>query len=307
MKIATTTGDFSFYCDTDAERIRELHRAGFRYIDLNLYSFTPDCVYLQENWRDAVLKLRELAESLDMTFVQAHSQGGNPLSEDARHVDFLLQATLRSIEICEILGIPNTVAHNGFAKGLSKEEWFERNKAFYERLFPTMERCGVNVLCENSTKSNMGDRYFINTGKDMREFIDYVGHPLIHGCWDTGHANCEGSQYDEIMALGSELYAIHYNDNHGAKDDHVAPFWGRLNHDEVIQALIDVGFQGPFTLECSSSLIRYDEWTGKRRRFDKENREEKLREPQLFMQRHVESLLYDTAKWMLESYGLFEA
>jgi len=54
-------------------------------------------------------------------------------------------------------------------------------------------------------------------------------------------------------------------------------------------------------------LIRYDEWTGKRRRFDKENREEKLREPQLFMQRHVESLLYDTAKWMLESYGLFEA
>ena len=46
------------------------------------------------------------------------------------------------------------------------------------------------------------------------------------------------------MALGRELYAIHYNDNHGAKDDHVAPFLGRLNHDEVMHALIDVDFEG---------------------------------------------------------------
>ena len=306
MKIATTTGDFGFYCDRDEERIRELHRAGFRYIDLNMYCFTPDCVYMQEGWRDEALRLRELAEGLGMQFVQAHSQGGNPLSEDPAHVEFLLAATLRSIEICQVLGIPNTVVHNGFAKGISKEEWFMKNKAFYEKLFPAMERCGVNVLCENSTKSNMGDRYFINTGKDMREFIEYVGHPMIHGCWDTGHANCEGSQYKEILAVGDELYAIHYNDNHGAKDDHVAPFLGRLNHDEVICALIDGGYRGYFTLECDSTLIKYNQWTGKRRRFEEKSVEERLREPQLFMQRHIEAMMYDTAKWMLEGYGLFE-
>jgi sugar phosphate isomerase/epimerase len=152
----------------------------------------------------------------------------------------------------------------------------------------------------------MGDRYFINTGKDMREFIEYVGHPMIHGCCDTGHANCEGSQYDEIMAIGEELYAIHYNDNHGTKDDHVAPFLGRLNHDEIINALLDVNFKGYFTLECDSSLIHYDQWTGKRRRFEAQGRELKLSEPQLFMQRYIEAMMYDTAKWMLESYDLFE-
>ena len=166
-----------------------------------------------------------------------------------------------------------------------------------------MERFGVNVLTENSTKSNMGDKYYINTGKDVREFVKYVNHPLFHACWDTGHANCEGSQYDEIMALGDELYAIHYNDNHGAKDDHIAPFMGRLNHDEVITALIDVGFKGYFTLECDSSLIKYNQWTGERRRFE---RNQRLREPQLFMQRHLDAMMYDTAKWMLESYDIFE-
>ena len=303
MKIATTTGDFGFYCGTDEERIRELHRAGFRYIDLNMYSFSYECDYMKDNWQDAVFRIKDLADDLGMKFVQAHSQGGNPLSEDPDHVDLLLKSTLRSIEICEILGIKNTVVHNGCANGLSKEEWFVKNKEFYEKLFPTMERCGVNVLCENSTKSNMGDMYFINTGKDMLEFIKYVDHPQIHACWDTGHANCEGSQYDEIMTLGNELYAIHYNDNHGSKDDHVAPFLGRLNHDEVITALIDVGFQGYFTLECDSALIKYDQWTGRRRRFEPNA---KLREPQLFMQRHIEAMMYETSKWMLDSYGIWE-
>lgn len=303
MKIATTTEDFSFFCKTDEERIKELYRAGFRNIDLSMYTFTPECEYMQEDWRAAVQKIKKVADDLGMRFVQAHSQGGNPLSDDPEHVEFLLRATLRSIEICEMLGIKNTVVHNGCKNGVSKEEWFVLNKRFYEKLFPTMERCGVNVLCENSTKANMGERYFINTGKDMREFIEYVDHPQIHGCWDTGHANCEGSQYDEIMAVGDELYAIHYNDNHGAKDEHVAPFIGTLNHDEVINALIDVSFKGFFTLECCSSLIHYNQWTGKRRRFEGAS---KLREPQLFMQRHMESLLYDTSKWMLEEYGIFD-
>lgn len=70
-----------------------------------------------------------------------------------------------------------------------------------------------------------------------------------------------------------------------------------------ITALIDVNFKGYFTLECSSSLIKYDQWTGKRRNFDKSS---KLREPQLFMQRHIEKMMYDTAKWMLYEYGIFE-
>ena len=307
MKIATTTADFHSFCKTDAERIRELHRAGFRYIDLNMYSFKPDSPYMQENWREAVQEIKDLAAELGMTFVQAHSQGGNPLSDDPAHVDFLVQATIRSIEICEMLGIPNTVVHSGFAEGMSKEEWFRVNKIFYEKLFPTAERCSVNILCENSTASNMGEKYFINTGADMREFIKYVGHPRFHGCWDTGHANCEGAQYDQIMAIGDELYAIHYNDNHGKKDDHVAPFLGRLNHDEVLTALIDVGYKGYFTLECDSTLIKYNQWTGKRRRFGDENGATKLREPQLFMQRHIEAMMYETSVWMLEQYGLLDA
>ena len=303
MKIATTTGDFSAYCKSDIERIRELHRAGFRYIDLSMYSFTPKSVYMGEEWKDAVRELKQEADRLGMKFVQAHSQGGNPLSVDSSHIDFLTSATLRSIEICHELGIENTVVHSGHAKGMSKEEWFEKNRDFYKRLFGAMESFGVNVLIENSTAANMKDQYFVNSGKDMVEFLDFVDHPRLHACWDTGHGNCEGAQYDQIMTLGKELYAIHYNDNHGARDEHLLPYFGTLNHDEIINALIDVKFGGYFTLECSSSLIPKKYWMGGRRDFERDGR---LSEPQLFMQQGLESLLYDTAKYILSAYSLFE-
>ena len=304
MKIATTTADFEFFCKTDKERIYELYVAGFRNIDLSMYNFTPDCVYMQEGWAEEVRNLKNYAENLGMKFVQAHSIGGNPLSEDMEYTDFLLKATIRSIEICSALGIKNTVVHPGLKKGLSKEEWFEENKKFYGKLFPAMERFGVNVLCENSTKANTGDMYYINSGKDVREFIEYVAHPLFRGCWDIGHGNCEGGrQYHDIMAIGEFLNAIHYHDNHGKADEHLAPFTGTLNHDEIMHALIDVKFKGYFTLECNSALTRYDEFTGPRKRYDNDKR---LSEPQLFMRRHMEKMMFETAEWMLSEYGLLE-
>ena len=131
----------------------------------------------------------------------------------------------------------------------------------------------------------------------------YIDHPLIHACWDTGHANCEGNQYDEIREVGDELYAIHYNDNHGKSDEHLIPYLGTLNHDEVINALIDSGYKGYFTLECCSSLILKNYWLGSRRKFPQD---ERLVDPPLFAQRQLEKLMYDTAKYMLTSYGIFE-
>ena len=178
-----------------------------------------------------------------------------------------------------------------------------KNLEFYKKLFPAMEKYGVNVLIENSTAKNMGAQYYANTGEDMLAFLKFANHPLLHACWDTGHGNCEGAQYNNIVTLGEELYAIHYNDNHGFSDEHLIPFFGTLNHDEVINALIDVDFKGYFTLESSLSLVGKNDWPHMRRSFVSDTR---LAEPQLFMQQKCESLLYDVSKYILTSYGLFE-
>ena len=303
MKIATTTADFERYTYSDADRIRELHRAGFKCIDLSLYNIEEvNRVYNDNDFHREVEKLKSLAEELCVSYAQAHLPGGNPLQKDAEWEDFL-RATLRSIEICGMLGIKNAVIHAGWKSGIEKAEWQRENREFIDLLLPTLEKWGVNLLIENSTRANMGDRYYVNSGRELLDFIEFVNHPQVHACWDTGHANCEGSQYEDILTLGEHLYAIHYNDNRGKSDEHLAPYMGTLNHDEVMCALIDAKYKGYFTLECCSPLTPAKYWHGDRRVFERETR---LLEPKLPMQRKIEELLYETAKHILSEYGMCE-
>ncbi len=302
MKLATTTGDFRPYCTSYMERLEHVCEAGFKYIDLDMYVIDDnDKLLVRTDWRDYAKMLKKRADELGAEFVQAHSPGGNPLAED--EADRLLSATIRSIEVCGELGIPNIVVHSGMLPGISKAEFFEKNRDFYSKLFPAMEKCNVNVLCENSTKANMGEMYFTNSGSDMAEFVKFVNHPLFHACWDTGHGNCEGNQYDDILEIGNDLYAVHINDNCGTRDEHLIPYLGTVNMDEIINALIDIGFNGYFTFEASSVLRKSQYWLGNRRTFEGDKR---LLHPQLFMQKHLEKLMYDTGVYMLKQYNCYE-
>lgn len=304
MKLATTTGDFGRFCSTYEECVENVCEAGFKYIDLSMY--TPaedDRLLIRDDWRDCTESIRKVADKYGAKFVQAHSPGkGNPIYKD-EYYDNLLKMTKRSIEVCGELGIKNTVVHAGTLDGVSKDEFFERNREFFRLLIPEMEKCSVNVLCENSTDANMRGKYFTNSGKDMVEFVKCLDHPLFHACWDTGHANVEGSQYDEIMTLGDELYAVHINDNRGKADEHIIPYLGTLNMDEIMNALIDSGYKGYFTFECDDSLIKPKNWIASRHVFEKDTR---LLHPQLFMQKHIEKLLYEIGEYALKSYNCFE-
>lgn len=303
MKLATTTGDFGRFCATYEERVSHVIRAGFRYLDLNLYTVKPgDSLLADADWKKNAGKLQEYTKRLGGTFVQAHSVGFNPLLRD----DFWqtgFDATVRSLEICRILGIPHTVVHAGWKKGLDKDGFFEENRKFYELLFPYMEQTGVAVLTENSTKANMGTHWYIESGEDTRQFADYVNHPLFHACWDTGHANIQGNQYADILALGDQLHAVHINDNRGQGDEHILPYLGTMNLDEILHALRDVGFRGAFTFECETSLRPSGSWQGRRRSFPEDTR---LLEPQCFMQDDMETLLYHIGEYALKTYNFFE-
>lgn len=68
-------------------------------------------------------------------------------------------------------------------------------------------------------------------------------------------------------------------------------------------ALIDIDYNGYFTFEAGSSLRPSRYWLGDRRSFEKNMR---LSEPQLFMQMHLERLLYDMGVYILKQYNCFE-
>lgn len=301
MILATTTEDFAYHTNSHEERILHLYEAGFRYIDLSLYHVAKGDALFGDDYRAAAESLLAYAEGLGMRFVQCHAPAVNCLRSEE---DFAygLKMVTRAIEICGILGIPTVVTHIGYNKSLDEAGWREGNLRFYRALMPIAEKNGVRLLAENSSHINL-EGYYLYSGRACRLFADEMNHPNFGICWDTGHANMEGSQYDEILALGDALGAIHFNDNSGTRDEHRIPLMGSMNVDEVMHALIDVGFQGPFTLESTLSFRPPKCYQGDRRAYPADARMEKAT---LAMQKALEHVLFVTATEILSAYGLSE-
>lgn len=299
MKLCTTTKDFAYYYSNDEDRIRELHRAGFKYVDYSMIS-NETAAYMHSGWRDDAKRLKEFADNLGVTFLQMHSPEFEALEtiDPNENWEEKLQQTLRSIEVAGELGIKSTVVHAGVKRNTSWEEHKRLNKKFYELLLPTMEKTGVNVLVENVGLADNSGRCFLNNGTRVREFVEYFNHPLLHACWDIGHGNVFPNQSEEMKKVGEHLYAIHYNDNFGdERDMHTIPFLGNGNHAENIRTLLDMGFKGPLTFECVFVTVPHLQ------NFDKSVGREG---GSLELRRAYERLLFETGKYMLESLGAYE-
>ena len=187
---------------------------------------------------------------------------------------------------------------------ISKEECFEKNRAFFMVLLKEAEKYGVNILVENFNKMHVDGMYWIDNAPDLRALIDYVDHPLFHAVWDAGHANMQDMPEDEgLRILGSHVYALHVQDNMGEKDVHLAPMFGTMNMDSLMHGLIDIGYKGYFTLECESTLKDGKGWPYKRR---PSTRDDRLFDVPLEIIRLQEKVLYATAKYILEQYDCFE-
>jgi hypothetical protein len=65
---------------------------------------------VSNNWKDNAKAILDKTLTKGAMFVQGHSPGGNPIAGDSNS-EILIDATIRSIDICGILGIPNIVVH----------------------------------------------------------------------------------------------------------------------------------------------------------------------------------------------------
>lgn len=304
MKLATTTGDFARYTQSMEERIRLIRDAGFRYIDL---AISKSVLSEDDSWRDEAKRYAEYADRFGVKYVQAHSPNGTVLGPNSpdRWEEELFRAK-RSLELCGMLGIPQLVIHASYAKNstMCKESWYAENEKFYRELLPIAEQTGVMILTENTTHANLGEgQFYMYTGKEMTEFIEYIDHPLFQAVWDTGHGTTEGSQYDNIVALGKHLKGLHVHDNNGKADEHMIPYTGVLNLDQVMNGLLDVGYEGYFTFEVLSALRAAQNPRQARQKFERDTR---LANPTLEMQIDMERLLYHIGRHALTAYNCFE-
>lgn len=281
------------------ENLELTHRAGFRHFDLAFPGSPNYNAGSDIELEVLVKKLSEIKSKLGIDFVQSHAPGGMPLADDdaARK---LIELTKDNIRACHKLGIPYLVVHPGFLKDISKDEYFERNKRFYDELLTVAEEYGVCILAENFYKMSHENIFWIDNATDLLTLVELVDHPLCQAVWDTGHANTqEASQSEEIATLGGHLLATHIHDNMGDCDAHLNPFFGTMNMDDLMQGLMSVGYKGAFNFETCPKFLS----PKKRRGFDGEQR---LYEVPQSVCLSAQKMLYEIGKATLEAYGVFE-
>ena len=319
MKLATSSGDLIKYTGSVPEAVALFAGTKFRNINLELgtlykiggrYAIPAqgDPLWAEDTWKKQAAELAEAAARANVTYTTAHAPILNALAGGQEMYDWSVRAIRDSIRICAALGIGRIVIHGCENKDFTCRDFYRENKRFYGEFFDLMEKHNIMVLTENMA---VGTTTPLSTGRDLRDFVDYVDHPLFAACWDTAHGSLNPKvtgQYESIVALGDKLKGLHIADNFGdGPHHHTWPFAGIVNFDSVLQGLKDVNYDGVFTFEASYTLLHHKELPYRRQAWEHNGGTvTKLLDPPVELKRKAIDLLYDVGQYLLESYGCYE-
>lgn len=296
MKLATSTGDFSPYTNSQEEAVTYLHKAGFKCVD---YNFGID--YFHKNGaygndvKSHIESLKRTMDKYEMEFVQSHGPIKDPFADDPTEI---IEDTVQSAKVCDALGIPTVVVHSGFKVGYTREQTLEGNIKYYREILNRTEGLNVNILLENFNDDPRF--YLINQPEDMRIVLDEINHPRFHALLDVGHANLFETSIDKfVKALGKDLYGLHIHDNDGKADYHRGPFFGNFNFDVLMKALVDIGYNRAFTFEAIHFMPQIE-----KRLPTTEN--PKLAKMPLELRIEAQKLLYKMGETILGAYDVLE-
>jgi sugar phosphate isomerase/epimerase len=131
----------------------------------------------------------------------------------------------------------------------------KRNVEAIERLLPAAQQLGIRLMIENAD----GD-----TADTLAPVLDALPAHLVGLHLDVGHANIRTSRASNTASLlgryADRLLHVHFSDNKGKGDDHLAIGAGAIDWRREIKALQAVGYNGTITLECfygDADLIAY--------------------------------------------------
>lgn len=173
-------------------------------------------------------------------------EGGQPLSicevERVRRIE-AMDELKRAIDVAEDLPFSRMIFHMGGSRETADPR--KRDAAFssLEHLTLHARHVGVTICVENTT-SEMGSPAY------LRSFIDETRLTGLRINFDIGHANLADGPEENRVAEGFEpvrehVASVHIHDNHGEKDEHLAPYKGSIDWAAAVKLLKTVPEAGP--------------------------------------------------------------
>jgi sugar phosphate isomerase/epimerase len=170
--------------------------------------------------------------------------------QDEKEFRAAIDLMKRWIDLFNAIGISAGVYHVGGYWGnktaRSQKRIFERRVQSLQILAEYAKGGPTRICLENLTSQTGG-----HTAAELLKIIEAVASDGLAICLDTGHANISGVDPAAfIREAGSRLQALHIADNLGTNDDHMLPYGrGTVKWTQVMQALREVNYNGPFNFE----------------------------------------------------------
>lgn len=223
-----------------------LKQAGFSCADFSLNSYLSNSSLYQSERNDffdqSIQELEHFfapykhgAESAGITINQMHMPYPVYVPKAGRELNDYLwnQVAPKSMAVCAFFGCPCIVIH-GFklARFLGSEEleWKETAKLL-DSIAPLAKEMGITICIENlydSIGRHIVEGPCCNAQKAAERidsFNDRYGAEVLGFCFDTGHANLVGIDFESfLITLGHRLKVLHIHDNDGVGDLHQIPF-----------------------------------------------------------------------------------
>ncbi len=268
--------------------------AGFDAIDFQVahYGTESDTENVYARGDDGIVehfaKIKERAAELGISIGQTHGRFRIRMPDENFNKG-ITELSRKDLLATAALGAPYCVIHNVTSSAFPDETagfMHKHNTEFFSAMIPYAEKYGVTFALETfgDSKRN-GERIldFFGDTRELKKSYESLNTNNKAYCMDTGHTNkavCVAREKmgielpdvaDSIRIFGSDLKALHLNDNNSYTDQHIPPMLmgdrGAVDWNGVFQALDDIGYSGTYNFElnlgkCGSYLDKYIKFLG---------------------------------------------
>ena len=168
----------------------------------------------------------------------------NDMWRNSERSEEMFNRIMHGVETCGKYEVPTLVLHvtAGNAPPRPNERGYQR----FLKIFERAKELGVEIACENI-------RTYGNLAFMLEQF------PQSGFCWDTGHEAYTSRNIQFMPIFGEKLKAVHIHDNMGYDrsiypDFHYLPFDGKLDYEDMVRRLDEVGYEGPIMLEVFNTM-----------------------------------------------------
>jgi sugar phosphate isomerase/epimerase len=169
--------------------------------------------------------------------------------DDARRRRTLAEAEA-ALAMARVLPYRHLVVHLGVPDGANpdpSDNSGEASRRSVEALQEMAERAGVRLALE----------VIPNALSRPERLVALIEHELeapgIGICLDVGHAFLLGDVADAIETCSGHIVTTHLHDNHGKRDDHLAPGDGGIDWAAALMSLQKVGYDGTWLFEVANT------------------------------------------------------